>query len=223
MMKNTILKVLILFVFITSIYSCYPDEDIHIDDLDTVSTFYDEVSFSTAPASAIIYWDVAQLEGSDGDDIPYNGQIDDEILNTTLDNLVSLYGVDNVYLFSNTETPVPAPNNTAVEIITSEDVMPIVDVSVVPSIILRLNSSTSIIYPPCLPGWWYWFCYPPIVDVSYYSVGTVLLDMTDLRTGTLDSSWRAFMRGLLSASDSSNSNRAIKGINDAFIQSPYLN
>ena len=222
-MKNIIFKVLSLFVLFTLIYSCYPDEDVHINDLDTVSTFYEDGKFEVAPTSAIIYWDVAQLMGDDEDDIPYNGQIDDEILNTTLDNLVLLYGVDNVYIASTDATPIPTPSNAGVVIITPDDGTPIVEVAVVPSIVLKLNSSASIIYPPCLPGWWGWFCYPPIIDVSYYSVGTVLLDMTDLRDGNLNSSWRAFMRGLLSSSESSNSTRTIDGINSAFDQSPYLN
>lgn len=224
-MRSKTLKVFALSILVTLIYSCYPGNDVYIQDLDTVTTLYEEDDFVTAPGSIMIYWDVAQIKGEDGDDITYLGEIDDEILNTTLDNLVDLYGVSNVYIYSPTTivNPVP-PSNPDVVIITENDPVPTVDSSIVPSIILRLNTNTSIIYPPCLPGWWYWFCYPPIIHVDTYSVGTVILDLTDIRTGMDEgSSWTVLIRGLLSSNESSNSTRTINGVNKAFDQSPYLN
>lgn len=221
-MKNKYFKVFALSILTIVLNSCYPDANVNIEDLDTVSTFYNESDFSPAPSSAIIYWDVAQLKGDDGDDIAYNGEIDPEILNTTLDNLVSLYGASNVYIYSKTVTPVPTPSNSGVTVITSDDPFPALEAALVPSIILRKNTQASIIYPPCLPGYWYWYCHPPVVGISSYSVGTVLLDFIDLRTGNNSSSWNVSIRGLLSSSASSNSTRTIEGVNQAFKQSPYL-
>ena len=165
-MRNKSLRVLALSILITTIYSCHPNDDIYIEDLDTVTTLYEEADFVTAPSKVIINWDVTQIRGEDGDDITYLGEIDDEILNTTLDNLVELYGEANVFIYTTAATPNPVPSNPEVAIITENDVVPTVDAAIVPSIILRLNTETSIIYPPCLPGWWYWFCFPPIIDVN---------------------------------------------------------
>ena len=181
--------------------------------------FLQKVRFQNPPKSAIIYWDVAQLKGDDGDDFDYAGQIDGDILNTALDNLVDLYGVDHVFIFSNRDQVLPVPNNSDVEVIKFGGIVPDVDAAVIPAIVLRKNTSVGIIYPPCLPGYWGWYCYPPIVDVSTYGVGTVVLSMHT--NSQRDPSWTALMRGLLEPS--SNGDRTVKGINQAFKQSPYLN
>ena len=220
-MKKIMLKIVMVFTLAVVLVSCYPGDDVSVKDLDTTSTFYKKSDFQNPPKSAIIYWDVAQLKGDDGNDFEYGGEIDDEILNTALDNLVDLYGVDHVFIFSNRDQVLPVPNNSEVQVIKFGGVVPDVDAAVVPSIVLRENTSVGIIYPPCLPGYWYWYCYPPIVDVSSYGVGTVVLSMhTNFQSGS-DPSWTALMRGLLSSS--SNGERTIKGINQAFKQSPYLN
>lgn len=219
-MKNTIMKIAMLFVLAVALNSCYPDNDISIADLDTTITLYEPSDFITAPTSVIISWSVGQIKGGDGDDLPYYGNIDDEILNTTLENLVTLYGVNNVYIYSETVTPVPAPSDLGVAVITPIDVLPPVDVSIVPSIILRNNTSASVTYPPCFPGYWGWYCPPPIIDIDTYSVGTVILNM--VKVGETNVSWTGIMRGLLSSNETSNSNRAVNTINQAFSQSPYL-
>jgi len=136
--------------------------------------------------------------------------------------LVKLYGVENVWIFNQDDILFPTPNNSDVKIINRNDPIPQVDAALIPSIILRENTSVGIIYPPCLPGWWGWYCYPPVVGVSSYGVGTVVLAMdTTIGGNSEEPSWTAFMRGLLSSS--SNSSRIISGINKAFEQSPYLN
>jgi len=219
-MKKIMLKIAMVLTLAVVLVSCYPGDDVSVKDLDTTSTFYKKSDFQNPPKSAIIYWDVAQLKGDDGNDFEYGGEIDDEILNTALDNLVDLYGVDNVFIFSNRDQVLPVPNNSEVQVIKFGGIVPDVDAAVVPSIVLRENTSVGIIYPPCLPGYWYWYCYPPIVDVSSYGVGTVVLSMHINQSGS-DLSWSAMVRGLLSSS--SNGERTIKGINQAFKQSPYLN
>ena len=105
------LKFVMVLALAVVFVSCYPGDDVSVEDLDTTSTFYKKSDFTTPPKSAMIYWDVTQLKGDDGDDYDYSGEIDTEILNTTLDNLVSLYGVDHVYIFSNNDQVFPVPNN----------------------------------------------------------------------------------------------------------------
>lgn len=89
--------------------------------------------------------------------------------------------------------------------------------------------------------WWDWyFWYPgyPIYPVypsypSYgYSVGTVMVDMLDLKNfdsaqknaekPKIDVIWSGAVNGILSGSDASISQRLTKQMNQVFIQSPYL-
>ena len=73
-------------------------------------------------------------------------------------------------------------------------------------------------YYPCYPY------YPPVVGVSVYTVGTLLIDMGTVdnpptqRTGV----WTALVRGIGSGSSSQDQVRLVNGISQAFIQSPYL-
>lgn len=224
--------------------ACYPGDSIPIDDLDTASTFYKPENFSTPPASAAIIWDVVQVKNDDANDLPYNGEIDDEILNTALDNLVALYGVSNVYIISESATPNPTPSNGSVTVLVPDtDTEPDVDVVVSPSIILRRETVGYVYpgYPWWGGGWWgggwwgpgypcYYCGYPPTVSFQQYDVGSVVLDMLDLRElvgGALDPDdlpiiWVSIDRGLVSSNSSFNGDRTVGLINQSFEQSPYL-
>ncbi len=223
-MKKEILKFVMLFSVTTLLFSCYPGNDTDLEDLDTVTTIFNTDDFSTSPKSAIVIWKVVEIKGEDGDNIPYHGEIDSEILNTTLDNLVDMYGVDNVYIASVTDTPSPVPSNSNVEIIKQHDPDPNADMAVLPSILLRKNVGVGWTYPPY---WWWgcWYCwYYPVPYYYDYEVGTVMVSMKDPnRLGNEEgSSWTTFIRGLLSSNNSFNKDRTVKGVNQAFDQSPYL-
>ena len=225
-MKKTMLKVVMLSVITTLLISCYPDSNTDIDDLDTVSTVSIDADFNTAPKTAMILWEVAELEGDDGNNVPYHGEIDKEILNTTLDNLVDLYGVENVYIFSETETPSPVPSNSQVTVfaINGNDPQPFFEAGVVASVVLRQNTEVGWVYPG-YPWWGCWYCwYTPIPVVVDYEVGTVIISMMDHRQNGNDlaPSWMAFVRGLPSDSNSFNGDRTVSGIDQAFEQSPFL-
>lgn len=222
-MKKTMLKFVTLIIVTTVLFSCYPS-DTDIDDLDTATTVYKTADFNTAPKSAMMIWNVAQLRGEDGDDVPYNREIDEEILNTTLDNLVSLYGVTNVYILSDTETPIPVPSNSQVAIITRNAPEPDFDVGIINSIVLRKNTEVGWVWPPYY--WWgcYYCWYAPVPYIVEYEVGTVIVSLMDHRDydTNLDPSWMAIVRGIPSDSNSFNGDRTVSGINQAFKQSPYL-
>ncbi len=223
-MKKKMLKIAVLFSFTVLFYSCYPDADVDIDELDTTSTIYKKADFNTAPKSATMFWKVVEIEGEDGENIPYHGEIDEEILNTTLDNLVDLYGVDNVYILSPADPPSPTPSNPNVKIIRQNDPDPNTDMGVLTSIILRKNTGVGWAYPP----YWWWGCYYcwyyPVPYYYDYEVGTVLVSMKE--PGQLvdgeGPSWTGVVRGLLSDSGSYNKDRTVKGVDQAFDQSPYL-
>ena len=75
-MNRTKFKFVMLFITTSLLFSCYPDDNTDIDNLDTVTTVSKDADFNTAPTSAMILWKVAELEGEDGNNIPYHGEID---------------------------------------------------------------------------------------------------------------------------------------------------
>lgn len=97
--------------------------------------------------------------------------------------------------------------------------------------------NVGVIYPP---GWWwgypgypggcYWGCYPPFYplppQVYAYSVGDFITETFDLKNAesnnNLQSIWYMQLSGALSSTDATNVDRTVKGIQQAFIQSPYV-
>jgi hypothetical protein len=81
-------------------------------------------------------------------------------------------------------------------------------------------------------GYWGWYypCYPyypPVVGVSTYVVGTLLIDMAPFSATPPPSQrttgvWTAVIRGIQSGTTSYDQQRIVNGISQAFIQSPYL-
>jgi hypothetical protein len=85
--------------------------------------------------------------------------------------------------------------------------------------------------------WWSWAypwgctswvpAYPPGLDFTY-STGTLLIPMADLRAGTPPAStppviWFAAINGVVSGTTSSTAEgQIVDGINQAFVQSPYI-
>jgi len=225
-MNRTKFKFVMLFITTSLLFSCYPDDNTDIDDLDTVTTVSKDADFNTAPTSAMILWKVAELKGEDGNNIPYHGEIDKEILNTTLDNLVDLYGVDNVYIFSETESPSPTPSNSQVSIyaLNGNNSEPDFDAGIIAAIVLREHTEVGWVWPG-YPWWGCWYCwYTPIPVVVDYEVGTVIVSMMDHRQNgnDLEPSWMALIRGLPSSNGSFNGDRTVSGIDQAYEQSPYL-
>lgn len=229
-------KIALLFIAAVVLQACYPSDSIPIADLDTTSTFYIAEDFNPAPASAAIFWDVARIKGGDND-LDYNGEVDDEILNTTLKNLVEIYGEANVYIISESATPSPTPSNSNVTVVTSGDPTPDVEAAYAPSI--KLTRETIGIVYPGYPwyggGWGCWYCggcyycgYPPTVSYQSYDVGTIFVELIDVRQfngqipDEFSPSWVGVFRGLVSSKASTNSTRVIGSINQAFDQSPYI-
>jgi hypothetical protein len=234
-----ILGILVIF------QACYPGGSIPITDLDTVSTYYNTEDLSTPPTSAAIVWEVVEIidEEDPDNNIPYKGEVDSEILNTTLLQLIDLYGKENVVIIADTtmEHLVPTPVDTTIPVFDPEEDPnpPAVQSLVAPSVLLR-KEYVGVVYPgyPWWGGGWWggwwggcWYCYyPPTVSYQRFDVGSIRLDMFDLRQipqggeppADFDPSWVALFRGLISSNSTTNSDRVVSSIQQAYEQSPYL-
>ena len=223
-------------ILLISIQACYPGGSIPITDVDTTSTFYNTDDLAVAPKSAAIVWQVTRLELGDGDDLAYNGQFDSEILNTTLQELIILYGEENIVIISETSSPSPAPVNTNITVVVpNEDPVPSVEALFAPSVLLRLRRVTTV--HPGMPwwgggwGWGGWWGFPPTVSTVTFEVGSILIEMFDARKipvggpipADYSASWLAALRGLLATNPVTNNTRVVSGVQQAFAQSPYLN
>lgn len=118
------------------------------------------------------------------------------------------------------------------------------DFVAVPTVLVIRNSG-AIYYPP---GWWWGYpgygwgypgypgypWYPGYVTYYSYTTGTIILEMVDgdsyreaLAAGEndvveLEIRWQATIDGYLSSNDEYNAERAQRGFEEAFEQSPYL-
>ena len=96
--------------------------------------------------------------------------------------------------------------------------------------------NTGVVYPP---GWWwgywgypgycYYGCYPPYwgYPVAYaYNVGDVIVEMIDVKNSgsnhNLTRIWISESGGVLSSISQTNLDLSVEAINQAFIQSPYI-
>lgn len=248
---NQIKKIAMLFIAAIVLQACYPGDSIPIEDLDTTSTFYEPADFETPHASAAIMWGVVEIIDEDDPDnnIPYNGEIDPEILNTTLENIVALYGETSVYIIGqndgNGNLIGPTPSNSKVTVLlytegaTDNPAPPAVDALYSSSVNLRLQTVAYVYpgYPWYGGGWGCWYCspcyycgYPPSVGYTQYEVGSVIVELINVREidgGQVDPndsplSWIAAIKGLISSQKTFNQQRTEDGINLAFKQSPYL-
>jgi hypothetical protein len=189
--------------------SCYPGEITNIEELDTVGTIYDpNVDYSryynyVMPDSV----DVIDERDNPGSGPPVTDELKALMLQTVEDRLADL----NYH-----RMPI--------------DSLAGADVGVTVGIILSDELFVSIGYPGwgyCgyYPGWPCWGYYPPVSTAYRYESGTVLIDMLDFATAaddTVSIVWQAGLNGLASSKSSVNESRIVKGINQAFGQSPYL-
>ena len=82
-------------------------------------------------------------------------------------------------------------------------------------------------YPWWGPGYDYWYPWGDVVVVSSYDVGTLLMIMQDpkhpdITNKKIPVEWIGGINGLMGDTKTSTQQRITKGIDQAFIQSPYL-
>lgn len=186
--------------------SCYPGDELTVSETDTVVTLFDKtVDFADFDTYAMPDTVIHLVDDGDDDDV--SRAYDDEILDNIADNMAALG-------FTRVVDPAAA------------------DAHILIAATVRDYVGYAYYgwywdywyggYPPAW-GWYPWY---PSGGVAYsYSIGTILVTMTD--PDRTDSSgervppiWSAGLNGL--ADKGTNAQRIERGIDQAFAQSRYL-
>ncbi len=211
--------VLFVSVFFTS---CYPGDDVSYADLDLVSTAYDQEFDYGQLKTYYLYDSVVHIKDTLDEDanVDLSRDFDKQILGLVKDNM-------NAYGYTFEADP---ENNQP-------------DVAITVSAMATKNTYVYSYYPYYYWDWgwgwyykntdyyggWGWY-YPPYwggTYVSSYTVGTLIMNMHDVRNATAETDsvptiWTGDINGLLGAGAASTQQRLDYNINQAFTQSPYL-
>lgn len=166
--------------------------------------------------------------------------------NANFSNFNTFYAIDSILLISEKSTPTYWNNASSQNIINEfrENLIDCgyteVEIPEEADIVLQLSyvSSTYYYYDYVsgnpwwnnYPGYWNWYgygwYYPFYIPYSF-STGSIIGELVDMKNRKVDTSkltvvWNAYICGLLSGNSLSMS-RTVDGINQAFVQSDYLN
>lgn len=194
------------------ITACYPGGAEFVDELDIVSTNYDEDFNFAAEMTYSLPDCVIEIDDSDfgdpGGELPdcISDQFSDEILSKIRENMTA-YGFT--------------------EVDESED----------PDLVFLVSAmETTTLYYFYDPSWWWWYYpgwgpgwgwgypYPPAY-VSGYTSGTIFMQMSDpdgIEGDKVPVHWNGIINGLLQGSNSNILSRIDRNVDQAFEQSPYL-
>ncbi|MDH3708292.1 MAG: DUF4136 domain-containing protein [Cyclobacteriaceae bacterium] len=196
--------------------SCYPTEDLFVEDLDIVVTTPDEsVDFTNFQTFAIP--DTVVRLTSNGSDENSPGPFDQLMLDLVVENMEALGYVREL-----------DPENNPPDLLIFVQLAVIENILISPGYPVWNNWGW---WGGWWPGWGYgpgWGGYYPYVPVvSSFTTGTLFIDMIDPnRPDVADQEipiiWSAFLNGLATGSSASIEARINTNINQAFDQSPYL-
>lgn len=190
-----------------AVASCYPGDVTSLDQLDVVLSFQNPETNYSALLTYAMPDTVVQID-EDSSNIKINHDFDSDIVAKAKARLAS-------YGWTEVRFPADTP-----------------DVFVLASVVADTYTATSY-----TPGYWWGWYYPPCyycypgypgyITTTKFDAGTLFLDMIETASfspadSTIRFAWTAAMGGVLSSSSSSNANRALAGIDQAFNQSTYL-
>jgi len=195
--------------------ACHPDEPTSVAELDVVATAHDDTVNFASIGTFVMPDSVVEIvpPESVATALPFNHAYDQLILDGVATKLAEL-GYTRLPSFAG------APP----------------DVVVLIKGVAVQNTDVYVSYPWW--GYWGWYGWPccygpgwgagyPVVSVSQYDVGTIAIDMWDLRRADpvamqIPAIWTAALRGLLEGSAVDAPFRIDQAIDRAFAQSPYL-
>lgn len=196
--------------------ACYPGEPTSVAELDVVATTHeDSVDFGTIQTFVMPDSVVAIVPPeSVATALPFNHAYDQLILDGVASHLAAI---------GYTRLPTFDANNPP-------------DVVVLIKGIAVRNTDIYVTYPWW--GYWGWYGWPccygpgwgvgyPVVTATQYDVGTIVIDMWDIRRSDpvgmqIPAIWVAALRGLLEGSSADAPSRIDQAVDRAFSQSPYL-
>ncbi len=223
-------KIIALLFFVSVIiYSCHPEYDATIDELDLAITKYDQEQDFNELQTFYLYDTIIYIYDDESILPAGNDHTQEElILSEVRNNLTSLGW-----------TEVDAPSENSID----------ADVSIMISV---LETDVSFYYYYWW-DWWYWYpwdwwypWYPdypgypgypvwpgyPTYPSGGYTIGTVFIDMINMNeivepesddvSVKLPIAWTGAINGILAGSDANISSRISTQINQVFAQSPYL-
>ena len=196
--------------------ACHPGEPTGPAQLDVVATAHDDTVNFASIGTFIMPDSVVAIvpPESVATTLPFDHTYDQLILDGVAAQMATL---------GYTRLPSFDPNNPP-------------DVAVLIKGVAVRNTDIYVSYPWW--GYWGWYGWPccygpgwgvgyPVVSASQYDVGTIVVDMWDLRRSdtvaeTVPAIWTAVLRGLLEGSATDAPFRIDQAIDRAFAQSPYL-
>lgn len=198
--------------------ACHPDGPTSESDFDVVATVHDDTVNFGAIGTFVMPDSVVEIvpPESVATALPFNHDYDEIILDGIASHLEAV-GYTRLVTYDANNPP---------------------DVVVTVRGIALRNTDVYVSYPWW--GYWGWYGWPccygpgwgvgyPVVSVSQYDVGTILVDMWDPRRvntgeqeGVIPAIWVAALRGLLEGSSADAPARITQAIDRAFAQSPYL-
>ena len=194
---KTISLMLLFLALAVGLYSCYPGEELTAEDTDIVATFYDKEADFTTKLTYAIKDSVIRID-ADGNPI-YNetGPYDQQAINRIKDNMEDA---------GFTEVADPA----------SADV-----------ILFTFTNKSTWVSGGCYSSWYSWYypyygyCYPVYYTYEAGTLGIVMIDAD--ATEQKNALWVAAINGILEDTSAGIAERINQNIDQAFIQSPYLN
>ncbi|HEX6790868.1 MAG TPA: DUF4136 domain-containing protein [Candidatus Krumholzibacteria bacterium] len=192
--------------------SCYPGDELTVSETDTVVTLFDKTVDFGALTTYAMPDTIIHLVG-EGDEDNVGRNYDDEILASIASNMEAL-GFTRVN---------DAPGSPEID---TADVHVLVGATVQDYVGYAYYGWYWDYWYGYYPPYWGWYPWYPSGGVAYsYSVGTILITMTEPHR--TDSSgqrvppvWSAGLNGL--ADKGTNAQRIERGIDQAFAQSKYL-
>jgi uncharacterized protein DUF4136 len=185
--------------------ACHPTGAEYITDLDVVATTHD-ATFNFATPSTYSRPDRIYVITGDPTAIPpeqLSPQLT-ELIFSTLDNEMQALGYTKVNV------------NAPPDLVITTSALKVTNVNYY----YGYWCSYWAYYYPCYPY------YPPVVGVTTYTVGTLLIDMAPYSAtppaNQIKGVWTAVLRGIQTGVQSTDQTRIVNGISQAFIQSPYL-
>ena len=204
-----------LAAFAVLAVACHPGEPTAAAELDVVATAHDDTTDFAAIQTYVMPDSVVEIvpPESVATTPPFDHTYDQQILDGVAAHMAAI---------GYTRLPVYDPNNPA-------------DVALTIRAIVVRNTDIYVSYP-WYPYWgWYWpCCYGPGWGIGYpivtgvqYDVGTVAIDMWDLRRANtteerIPAVWVAALRGLITDAPGDAPTRINTALDRAFSQSPYL-